>query len=217
MDSTVFFSSFEGWKLQFRLGPSLLGRRIRLYVNHPIADEDGNVELFERTQYRQVEWQHDSRNKDDDTAVYADILTIAPGSYHYYMIDHERLVIDIRRFDSSPFFTFVSVLNSCQSARTRSRAVLVIFLSIPFSHTVMMTRCCQLTAFTAKRSSPNVLVLSANGKIDSGLPKSLATISFILLPFRLHSFTLHTMPHVILTLYVGIFCRNWEDPCPVTR
>ncbi|XP_046649156.1 glycogen debranching enzyme-like [Daphnia pulicaria] len=85
----ILYRLQKGWKLQFRLGPSLLGRRIRLYVNHPVADEDGNVEFFERTQYRQVEWQHDSRNKDDDTAVYADIPTIAPGSYHYYLIDHE--------------------------------------------------------------------------------------------------------------------------------
>lgn len=80
----------------------MLGRRIRLYVNHPIADEDGNVETFDRTQYRQVEWQHDSRNKDDDTAVYADILTIAPGSYHYYMIDHERLMMP--KFGFSDFW-----------------------------------------------------------------------------------------------------------------
>ena len=90
---------FTGWKLQFRLGPSLLGRRIRLYVNHPAADADGNVEMFERTQYRQLEWQHDSRNTDDDTAIYADVVTIAPGSYHYYLIDHER-------FPIMPLFSF---------------------------------------------------------------------------------------------------------------
>lgn len=102
------FSLFLGWKLQFRLGPSLLGRRIRLYVNHPVADEDGNVELFERTQYRQVEWQHDSRNKDDDTSVYADIPTIAPGSYHYYLIDHERLTIPSLVFRFILVFRFLS-------------------------------------------------------------------------------------------------------------
>lgn len=105
------------------MGPSLLGKRIRLYVNHPVADADGNVEPFERTQYRQLEWQHDSRNKDDDTAVYVDVVTIAPGSYHYYFIDHER-------FGYIEFLIFSSLSNQMiyyLIARIPNRAVPVTF------------------------------------------------------------------------------------------
>ena len=86
------FLFFPGWKLQFRLGPTLLGRRIRLYTNHPSANDDEGPTEFDRTQYRAVIWHHESRNKDDDTAMYADVPIIACGSYHYYFVDDERLV-----------------------------------------------------------------------------------------------------------------------------
>jgi glycogen debranching enzyme len=85
----VLYRLQKGWKLQFRLGPSLLGRRIRLYVNHPTVDVDGVVSSFERTQYRALTWFHESRNKDDDTAMYTDVIMAASGSYHYYFIDEE--------------------------------------------------------------------------------------------------------------------------------
>jgi len=85
----ILYRLQKGWKLQFRLGPSLLGRRIRLYVNHPTVDVDGVVSSFERTQYRAVTWFHESRNKDDDTAMYTDVIMAASGSYHYYFIDEE--------------------------------------------------------------------------------------------------------------------------------
>ena len=75
-----------GWKLQFRLGPSLLGRRVRLFVNHPANEKT----TFDRAQYRELAWEHESRNKDDDTAMHADVILSASGSYHYYFIDLDR-------------------------------------------------------------------------------------------------------------------------------
>ena len=83
---------FTEWKIQFRLGSSLLGKRIRLYVNHPPTSESSNAEqvAFDRNCYGRLEWQHESRNKDDDTVVYANIVTFTSGSFHYYFIDQDR-------------------------------------------------------------------------------------------------------------------------------
>lgn len=105
-------------------------------------------------------------------------------------------------FDSFPVFTFLFSFNSYQSARIRNPAVLASSSSIPSSPTAMTTKSCQLIVFTAKRSSPNVWDPSASGRIVSGLPKNLVTISFILLPFRLISFWF------CVPLDIKIFCSN---------
>ena len=73
--------SFSGWRLQFRLGPSLLGRKVTLYVNHP----EGVDEEFCRTKYRVLPWQTDSESGSrDDTAIFAELPIRRAGSFHYY-------------------------------------------------------------------------------------------------------------------------------------
>ncbi len=69
-----------------------------MYTNHPAFNDDEGPSEFERTQYRAVIWHHESRNKDDDTAMYADVPIIACGSYHYYFVDDERLVFLLSEF-----------------------------------------------------------------------------------------------------------------------
>lgn len=79
-DSTLYRLN-KNWILQFRLGPSLLGRRISLYTNYP---EKSNVE-FKRTRYQQLKWNQDEGCKNaDDTASYAEIVVNIAGSFHYY-------------------------------------------------------------------------------------------------------------------------------------
>lgn len=75
-----------GWCLQFRMGPSLLGRRVSLYCNHPAAAGDE----FARTEYRALAWQSDSASgSQDDTAKYAEVAIRRAGSFHYFFTYEE--------------------------------------------------------------------------------------------------------------------------------
>lgn len=71
----------KGWCLQFRLGPSLLGRRVSLHCNHPASAEAE----FDRAAYRVVPWSCDAASgSEDDTAKYAEVPILRAGSFHYY-------------------------------------------------------------------------------------------------------------------------------------
>lgn len=79
-DSTLYRIE-KNWIIQFRLGPSLLGRKVHLYTNYP---EHINVE-FKRTRYQLLKWQQDEGCKNaDDTASYAEIIVKMAGSFHFY-------------------------------------------------------------------------------------------------------------------------------------
>lgn len=68
------------WILQFRLGPTLLGRKIFLFCNYP---QDNPA--FERDHYYQLNWVQDEGCKHaDDTALSAQIVIEIAGSFHYY-------------------------------------------------------------------------------------------------------------------------------------
>lgn len=69
-----------GWTLQFRLGPTLLGRKVIVYVNHPENVEED----FIRNKYRRLSWKSDGGNHSDDTAIYAEVAIRRAGSFHYY-------------------------------------------------------------------------------------------------------------------------------------
>ncbi|XP_030750314.1 glycogen debranching enzyme isoform X2 [Sitophilus oryzae] len=77
--------------LQFRLGPSLLGRKIKLYCNYP--PENG---VFNRDSYQLLNWCQDEGCKNaDDTALFTYIEANLAGSFHYYFVydnadDQER-------------------------------------------------------------------------------------------------------------------------------
>nr|CAI5828955.1 unnamed protein product [Callosobruchus analis] len=70
----------KGWTIEFRVGPSLFGRKVYLYCNDPLPGAE-----FDRDVYRLLPWQWDEGCKDaDDTAAYADIQLKIAGSFHYY-------------------------------------------------------------------------------------------------------------------------------------
>ena len=68
--------------LEFRLGPTLLGHRVKVYTNCPEAG-DGDAK-FCRTSYRVLEWRRDSDNASDDTAVFIDLELSRSGSFRFY-------------------------------------------------------------------------------------------------------------------------------------
>lgn len=77
-----------GWVLQLRPGPTLLGRAVSVFTNHPEDPSDG----FTRSRYRRLRWMSDSRNKGDDTALYVEVILSMPGSFHYYFTYEDGLV-----------------------------------------------------------------------------------------------------------------------------
>ena len=68
--------------LEFRLGPTLLGHRVKVYTNCPEAGDD--AVKFCRTSYRVLEWRRDSDNANDDTAVFIDLELTRSGSFRFY-------------------------------------------------------------------------------------------------------------------------------------
>ncbi|XP_063604015.1 glycogen debranching enzyme-like isoform X1 [Penaeus indicus] len=79
MDSTLFRLQ-KGWVLQLRPGPSLLGKAVSVFTNHPEDLGEG----FTRNRYRRLQWKSDSRNKGDDTALYVEVVIISAGAFHFY-------------------------------------------------------------------------------------------------------------------------------------
>lgn len=65
--------SHTGWKVEFRLGASLLGKRLDVFINHPLS----NDKKFERHTYYQLQWVDESAN----------IHLTLSGSFHYYITD----------------------------------------------------------------------------------------------------------------------------------
>ncbi|XP_071444480.1 glycogen debranching enzyme [Hetaerina americana] len=94
---SILYRLEKGWVLQFRLGASLLGRRVTIYVNHPASTSQDPKE-FDRHTYHILQWKTDNHATDatpntsdgvmssatDGTAIYAEILLSQAGSFHYY-------------------------------------------------------------------------------------------------------------------------------------
>lgn len=78
----VLYRLEQNWIIQFRLGPSLLGRKVALFCNYPIMNLD-----FRRNVYYEVPWKQDEGcSHSDDTALYGEIVARNPGSFHYFFI-----------------------------------------------------------------------------------------------------------------------------------
>lgn len=78
--SVISLFYHPGWVLQLRPGPSLLGKAVSVFTNHPEDLGEG----FTRNRYRRLQWKSDSRNKGDDTALYVEVVIISAGAFHFY-------------------------------------------------------------------------------------------------------------------------------------
>ncbi|XP_037299279.1 glycogen debranching enzyme-like isoform X2 [Manduca sexta] len=97
MDSTLY--RFEkGCYLQFCPGPSLLGRKVFLYTNYVISDNDQDEQAeFIRNQYYGLEWRGVGADGEPaeslgagplltDTDVCCELRLSRAGSFHYYFV-----------------------------------------------------------------------------------------------------------------------------------
>ena len=82
--SSTLYRLEHGWTLLFKLGPSLLGKNVKLFTNYPISESNG---CFDRLKYYEVSWEHDGTNIKDDTCKLAKIVLLLSGSFHYYLVD----------------------------------------------------------------------------------------------------------------------------------
>ncbi|XP_019762193.2 glycogen debranching enzyme isoform X4 [Dendroctonus ponderosae] len=77
-------------KLEFRLGPSLLGRNIKLYCNYP-KSTNGIVEEFSRDCYTLIRWSRNEGCKNaDGSSTFAQITPTIAGSFHYYFVEDDE-------------------------------------------------------------------------------------------------------------------------------
>ncbi|XP_028049244.1 LOW QUALITY PROTEIN: glycogen debranching enzyme [Monomorium pharaonis] len=69
----ILYRLKKGWIVEFRLGASLLGKTLDVFINHPLSTD----KEFERHTYYQLQWIDES----------ASIRLTLPGSFHYYVTD----------------------------------------------------------------------------------------------------------------------------------
>ncbi len=74
----VWLPFFLGFELQFRLGPSLQGKRVLVYTNYPL---DGHE--FDRNVFRVLPWNYPT-GREDDSDKYCSLDLKIAGSYQYY-------------------------------------------------------------------------------------------------------------------------------------
>uniref|UniRef100_G3PNW0 Glycogen debranching enzyme n=2 Tax=Gasterosteus aculeatus aculeatus TaxID=481459 RepID=G3PNW0_GASAC len=74
----TLFRLEQGFELQFRLGPTLQGRRVVVHTNYPLEGQP-----FRRNHFRVLEWGFPTGGDDDSDKFCTLDLTIA-GSYQYY-------------------------------------------------------------------------------------------------------------------------------------
>ena len=81
--SSTLFRLQHSWTLLFKLGPSLLGKKVKLFTNYPLKGE----KCFDRLNNYEVTWQHEGTNIKDDTCKFAKVELLLSGSFHYYLLD----------------------------------------------------------------------------------------------------------------------------------
>nr|XP_023029124.1 glycogen debranching enzyme [Leptinotarsa decemlineata] len=82
-ESTLYRIKKE-WIIEFRVGPSLFGRKVFLYCNYPF-EKAGKTAEFNRNKYQLLEWAWDEGCENaDDTAAFIQIKAALAGSFHYF-------------------------------------------------------------------------------------------------------------------------------------
>ncbi|XP_054724204.1 glycogen debranching enzyme-like [Uloborus diversus] len=79
---SLLFTLKKGSILQFKLGSTLFGQRVKLFTNYPEKLSEG----FKRHTYQELKWKSESMNQGDDTALYAEVCFELAGSFHYLFI-----------------------------------------------------------------------------------------------------------------------------------
>ncbi|XP_070775031.1 glycogen debranching enzyme [Enoplosus armatus] len=74
----TLFRLEQGFELQFRLGPSLQGRRVMVHTNYPLEGQK-----FERHNFRILAWNYPT-GKEDDSDKFCSLDLKITGSYQYY-------------------------------------------------------------------------------------------------------------------------------------
>ncbi|XP_041849646.1 glycogen debranching enzyme isoform X1 [Melanotaenia boesemani] len=74
----TLFRLEQGFELQFRLGPSLQGRRVIVHTNYPLEGQQ-----FDRKSFRALAWNYPS-GREDDSDKYCSLELKIAGSYQYY-------------------------------------------------------------------------------------------------------------------------------------
>ncbi|XP_078050064.1 glycogen debranching enzyme [Augochlora pura] len=69
----ILYRLKKGWRVEFRLGASLLGKTLDLFINYPLS----STQSFERHTYYPLEWSNET----------ASICLSLAGSFHYYLTD----------------------------------------------------------------------------------------------------------------------------------
>lgn len=96
IDDASVFRFEKGCRLQFSPGTSLLGRKVFLYTNYPVGDDEKGEAEFVRNQYYGLEWR---RGDDDapgeppgcgllvgDSDAHCELRLARAGSFHYYFV-----------------------------------------------------------------------------------------------------------------------------------
>ncbi|RLU17593.1 hypothetical protein DMN91_009829 [Ooceraea biroi] len=78
----ILYRLEKGWTVEFKLGASLLGKALNIFINHPLSPDNH----FERRTYYQLQWVSES------AGVTCIKLTLA-GSFHYYASDQEGKIV----------------------------------------------------------------------------------------------------------------------------
>ncbi len=70
----------KNWTLQIKLTPEFSWRKIRIFTNSPLNEN----EEFNRLKYAELKWVYPSSGKYDDSNRYVFLKCFKPGSFHYY-------------------------------------------------------------------------------------------------------------------------------------
>ncbi|CAG9829289.1 unnamed protein product [Diabrotica balteata] len=74
----------KNWVIQFRVGPSLFGRKVFLYCNYP-SKTNNQLNEFRRNKYQLLQWCADEGCENaDDTGFFSQIKAELAGSFHYF-------------------------------------------------------------------------------------------------------------------------------------
>lgn len=71
----------SGFELQFRLGPSLQGRKVMVFTNYPLEKQP-----FERSSFCALSWNYPT-GKEEDSDKFCTLDLKLAGSYQYYFGD----------------------------------------------------------------------------------------------------------------------------------